>query len=110
MSTESQSTPPAAPQPAAKTITFKYRIYQFENGLGETLFRVKRPHGIMSLWMYEWVIVSPLYDVPREWPSREKALAWIHEDAEKRREAIAESDLAAKRAKLRLIIREDVTA
>jgi hypothetical protein len=108
MSTESQSTPPAAPQPAAKTITFKYRIYQFENGLGETVYRAKRVGAFMGLrpWVNVFHWRDNGYRWIEKWETREEVEDAILADAEERRRHIRYGQAR----KLRLIITEDITA
>lgn len=73
-------------------MTYKYRIYTFQNGLGETIFRAKRVRWLPA-WATAWVsagIVDTLYGSrfahsewqSSKWRNREALVGAIQQDAQ----------------------------
>lgn len=87
-------------------MTYHYRIYTFQNGLGETIFRAKRVGWLpprFTPWIEETVIRFdwPLRD--SKWSSRDSVVAAIQKDAQKQYEI----SRRLKQKQLKLIIVED---
>ena len=95
-------------------MTYHYRIYTFQNGLGETVFRAKPVDRWRPQWTREWVrayvqcmsgktVVNSSWASDR-WVYREGVMAAIHEHATAR----AQSEHFARKKALKLVITEDV--
>lgn len=86
--------------------TYKYQIYTFQNGLGETVFRAKRVGGLpprFTPWVKESVFrLGNSWDFSR-WDSRDGVVAAIQKDA-KSQDATTRY---RKQKQLKLIIVED---
>jgi len=89
-------------------MTCHYRIYTFQNGLGETVFRAKPVHKFLPQWATRWVEFADFSGIVvihwTKWGQREGVLSAIERDARSR-------DRAARSAKekvLKLVITEDV--
>lgn len=94
-------------------MTYHYRIYTFQNGLGETVFRAKRVRWLPA-WATAWVSVG-VTDAAHvqkfaysewfndKWANREAVMAAIQEDARKRNQ----ERLYKMGNTLRLVITED---
>lgn len=96
-------------------MTYRYRIYTFQNGLGETVFRAKHVSHFFSQWINSWVSVgiADTSDKQRfsrtewlysKWENRGTVLAAIQEDAEQRNR----KRLYRMGNTLKLVITEDV--
>jgi hypothetical protein len=95
-------------------MTYHYRIYTFQNGLGETVFRAKRGSRLFHQWFQGWVSVGVTdaahaqkfaYSewLESRWASREAVMAAIEEDARKQNQG----RLYRMGNTLRLVIVED---
>lgn len=88
-------------------MTFHYRIYTFENSLGETVFRAKHV-GWLPAWATPWVVGPICYGTGlwdySKWGHRDGVMEAIREDAKERDSKVR----ASKRKALKLVVVEDV--
>lgn len=89
--------------------TYHYRIYTFQNGLGETVFRAKPVHRFLPQWAISWVdertfTIKSGYNWFDKWGNRDGVMAAINGHATDRARDVS----LAKRQALKLIITEDV--
>lgn len=83
----------------------KFKIYQFTNGLGETVFQVKKQEFIGYGWIrYEWTMDN----APVQWESHDKCLQHLQALADQKRKKLADSGRAKLAAKLTLVVIEEV--
>lgn len=89
-------------------MTYHYRIYTFQNGLGETVFRAKPVHKFLPQWTIEWVDVRTFsrggYEWFDKWGNRDGVMAAINGHARDR----ARDMRLSQGKKLKLVITEDV--
>ncbi len=86
--------------------TYTYKLYQFENGLGEIVYQAKE-RGFLGLWF--WIYARwPFNEFHQQWKTHEAALKALRERAELHFAEHQESRQAEQRAKLKLIIIEPV--
>ncbi len=90
-------------------MTLTYKLYTYENGLGQPVFKAQYKGGLWQLWRWTW-IENPIEWLhgALEWDTREQAMAGIRRHAENRRADEQLKRLAAKREKLKLIVVEEV--
>lgn len=88
------------------TTTYTYRLYQFENGLGETVWQAKKPlvFGIWVWLRHEWIYEG----VPRQWDNREEVLKWLREHSQKQLDKWNARWRSYLRSKLKLVVIEPV--
>lgn len=90
-------------------MTYHYRIYTFQNGLGETVFRAKPVHRFLPQWAIAWVderifSIKSSNDWFDKWRNRDGVMAAINGDARDR----ARDMRLSQGKKLKLVITEDV--
>lgn len=97
-------------------MTFRYKLFTFRNGLGETVYQIKwRPlWWIEATWSwsgYRWIgFIYNLDEIPIQYLTREDALIAITSHADERREKLASEISAEQRNKLTLIVEESIDA
>ncbi len=86
--------------------TYTYKLYQFENGLGQRVWQAKE-RGFLGLWF--WICARwPFNEFREEWKTREAALKALRERAEADFQEHKRSREGEQRAKLKLIVIEPV--
>lgn len=83
-----------------------FKLYHYRRGDGTDVFKLKRRRLLGLYWWqrriiggYDWS-----YSEVATWPTRERAIAYAHEEADKYRKTLA----AEKAARLTLVIVEKV--
>lgn len=82
----------------------KFKLYQYTNGLGETVFQAKEYFGL-GLWCW---IENPLDTDPRQWRTRDGIMRFLRELADDKRASWLAAGNAKLASKLTLVIQEDV--
>ena len=90
-------------------MTYHYRIYTFQNGLGETVFRAKPIHRFWPQCMTSWLeertfSIKAGYNTYDKWANRDRVMAAINDHATDR----ARERRADQADTLKLIVTEDV--
>lgn len=87
-------------------MTFTYRLYQFENALGEAVWQAKEP---LFLGLWTWLRYGWMHEgAVRQWDTREAALKWLREHSQKQLDKVNASVRAGKRGQLKLVVIEPV--
>lgn len=87
-----------------------YKLYEFRNGLGETVFMAKEKKmlfWVIPVWM--WISInSTWYDWHMWWPSRESAMESLTDRANKLREKLEKQKRWKLGEQLTLVVIEKV--
>lgn len=87
-----------------KTIVHKFKLYQYRDGFGKDIFRLKHK----GFFGYGWVCTDSYNDEIMEWKSRESVISFVENFIETRKEFLREDLLRQKRWKRTFVISEDI--
>ncbi len=87
--------------------TYIYKLYQFENGLGETVWQAKEPSWFFGA--YDWVRGEwPWNETACQWASREDAVNWLRDYSQRKLNEASADQTAEQRNRLKLVVIEPV--
>lgn len=93
-------------------MTYKYKLYRFENGIGETIFKAKYK-SILGFWRW---ITKTQYQYDHSWTevcvwwARDHATDQIKTHAETRRRIAADKQQSKLKNTMKLVIIEEIEA
>jgi hypothetical protein len=91
-------------------VTFKFRIYQYTNDLGETIFHVaeKACWGLYWAKHYSWSSLESDYICSR-WYTRESLMNYLNIECNNRLKELIQQERYGRGTKLKLITIEDTS-